>query len=88
MGDYIERKRVIDLITSRYECPEICEKEINEIPSADVAPVVYGRWLNITKARIDTTGICAVCGEESVWRTKNATYANCPNCGAKMYKED
>ena len=39
----IERKRVIDLITSRYECPEICAQEINEISAADVAPVVHGR---------------------------------------------
>lgn len=40
MAEYIEREAVIDLITRRYENPEICTKEINSIPAADVAPVV------------------------------------------------
>lgn len=40
MAEYIKRKAVIDLITRRYENPEICTKEINSIPAADVAPVV------------------------------------------------
>lgn len=40
MGEYIKREAVIDLITRRYENPEICTQEINSIPAADVAPVV------------------------------------------------
>ena len=40
MAEYIEREAVIDLITCRYENPEICTQEINSIPAADVAPVV------------------------------------------------
>ena len=40
MDEYIKRKAVIDLITRRYEKPEICTQEINSIPAADVAPVV------------------------------------------------
>ena len=40
MPEYIKRKAVIDLITRRYENPEICTQEINSIPAADVAPVV------------------------------------------------
>ena len=40
MAEYIKRKAVIDLITRRYENPEICTQEINSIPAADVAPVV------------------------------------------------
>ena len=39
MAEYIKRKTVIDLITRRYENPEICTKEINSIPTADVAPI-------------------------------------------------
>lgn len=42
MAEYIKREAVIDLITRRYENPEICTQEINSIPAADVAPVV--RW--------------------------------------------
>lgn len=40
MPEYIEREAVIDLITRRYENPEICTQEINSIPAADVVPVV------------------------------------------------
>ena len=40
MAEYIEREAVIDLITRRYENPEICTQEINSIPAADVALVV------------------------------------------------
>lgn len=45
MADYIERDAVVDLITRRYENPEICTQEINSIPAAAVAPVVHGRWI-------------------------------------------
>ena len=40
IDEYIKRKTVIDLITRRYENPEICTQEINSIPAADVVPVV------------------------------------------------
>lgn len=49
MKDYIERAAVIDLITRRYELPELCTHEINSIPSADVVEVVRCRdckWFN------------------------------------------
>lgn len=39
MAEYIEREAVIDLITRRYENPEICTQEINSISAANVAPV-------------------------------------------------
>lgn len=39
MDEYVKRKSVIDLITRRYENPEICTQEINSIPAADVATV-------------------------------------------------
>lgn len=34
MAEYIKREAVIDLITRRYENPEICTQEINSIPAA------------------------------------------------------
>lgn len=40
MKEYIERAAVIDLITRRYELPELCTHEINSIPAADVVEVV------------------------------------------------
>ena len=43
MKEYIEREAVIELITSRYENPEICTAEVKSIPAADVATVVRCR---------------------------------------------
>lgn len=40
MDKYLKQEAVIDLITRRYENPEICTQEINSIPAADVVPVV------------------------------------------------
>ena len=45
IAEYIERAVVIDLITRRYENPEICTQEINSIPAADVAPVLHAQWI-------------------------------------------
>ena len=57
-------------------------KSIKEAPAADVAPVVPGRWL------INSDGYypyCSECKEEP----KNGIMTHyCPNCGAKMDKED
>ena len=85
MDEYIKRGAVIDLITRRYENPEICTQEINSIPAADVAPVVHGRWINaypdIEPNPLFMYGICSNCGLEQGLSDK-LNY--CPNCGAKM----
>lgn len=57
MAEYIKREAMIDLITRRYENPEICTQEINSIPVADVAPVVRCRDC----AHLFGT-LCTVCG--------------------------
>ena len=78
MAEYIEREAVIDLITRRYENPEICTQEINSIPAADVAPVVHAQWIE------DESGIiiCPECKRGYNLVPKFTNY--CPACGAKM----
>lgn len=58
---------------------------IDEIPAADVVPVVHGRWEN-------GNPICPVCGEDKfkdldadIWCDWLPPF--CPNCGAKMDEE-
>ena len=75
MAEYIEREAVIDLITHRYENPEICTQEINSIPAADVAPVVHGRWYY----HDDGVITCSECGNAE---SSDSYY--CGYCGAKM----
>ena len=58
-------------------------------PTADVAPVVHGRW---TKTEDDYYGLnivkCSVCREEWCFEVEDdvfdLNYHYCPNCGAKM----
>ena len=88
MAEYIEREAVIDLITRRYENPEICTQEINSIPAADVAPVVYGRWEFLGPNRLIKECMCGTC---SVCKVRSKYIVNtmlCPNCGAIMEGSD
>lgn len=67
MDEYIERAVVIDLITRRYENPEICTQEINSIPAADVAPVVWCKdCKHLVALNVNGKGIptCRVSGME------------------------
>ena len=76
--EYIEREAVIDLITRRYENPEICKAEINAIPAADVAPVRHARW----ERTADGAALCTACKRKM--NPSQYGYAFCNLCGAKM----
>ena len=81
MDEYIKRKTAIDLITRRYENPEICTQEINSIPAADVAPVVHGRWISFLGGdhiMPERYYRCSRCG-----RVESSRQPYC-HCGAKM----
>ena len=82
MKEYIERAAVIDLITRRYEQPELCTYEINSIPAADVVEVRHGRWV-FEPGKIP---YCSECKEYSDDGDKGATI--CPWCGARMGKKE
>lgn len=63
------------------------EAIVNEIPAADVAPVVHGRWVNVLLHRekpIRMDALCALC---SNCKKESDRTAFCPHCGAKMDKE-
>lgn len=86
MAEYIEREAAIESIMS--EPPDAhyqswYAEKINEIPAADVAPVVHGRWEWIGPYRYNDDGMigtCSVCKE----RLRLFAYNYCPNCGARM----
>lgn len=90
MAEYIEREAVIDLITRRYENPEICTQEINSIPAANVAPVVHGRWISWEEAGNFVPSPdrheCSVCHDAAQVLVNGFELLSdyCPNCGAKM----
>ena len=78
MKEYIEREALLEEDFT-YKCINIddisvIEKLIKNVPTADVAPVVHGEWINH-----NTYVECPLCGAMPYHRS-----AYCPNCGAKM----
>ena len=91
MSDYIKREDALDIVAHNNVHGEITLNRydkiidgIYEIPSADVAPVRHGRWIEHYKSDAPPTlkerWICSWCGNV---QTYGAT-GYCPNCGARM----
>lgn len=90
MDEYIKR----DALITKFKEMELGEHGLAErlfadgvyavivaFPSADVAPVVHGRW--VTHYRSGTPvadGYVSTCCD--MWNNRKSDY--CPNCGAKM----
>ena len=65
------------------------ERDVRDMPAADVAPVVHGKWLRVDDDWNSLTTIqCPICSEEWCFETDDdvslLNYTYCPNCGAKM----
>ena len=91
MAEYIERKQALDLIESAATwgwSENRIYDEMQDIPAADVAPVVHGRWDDSGRYTFpsgSTAVRCTNCGcalTESEYHLNNWNY--CPVCGAKM----
>ena len=63
-------------------------KEYEDALSADVAPVVHGRW-EYDEPTINTYGMvkCTVCNWWSIDPYVSIVYHYCPNCGARMAED-
>lgn len=77
---------LIPELLSRAEAAE-ARAEVAEKKAADVAPVVHGEWVGSNNEEICLTVKCSVCGmSQPLWAKRD--YKFCPDCGAKMDKED
>ena len=78
MAEYID----CDAFEAKYLCcgylPEMSEEDFDRFPTADVAPVTHGEWIE------DDYGYnhCSACGWE--WDEPESVTPYCPHCGAKM----
>ena len=96
MHEYIEREAAVK-VAEKYGLAngsalgrhtglaDCIASEIADIPAADVAPVVHGRWVGCGKSGTPTYenyGTCSVCGEDAEIYTEHRNY--CHNCGADM----
>lgn len=84
MSEYIERQEVYSEI-NKLPLTEDAAMEIlwaiDDIPTADVAPVVHGYWAK-EKTDVIVSWKCSACCDCFYLDEPNAKY--CPNCGAKM----
>ena len=89
MTVYIKREDAIDAVLDvYYNTPDIdlsggrLEAAILNIPAADVAEVRHGRWLCVD-TDAEQFFLCNRCMKKEYWESNY-----CPNCGAKMDKEE
>ena len=95
MKEYIERAAAVKKFENyRRDCEEEnderaaqifedCVSELMALPAADVAEVRHGRWIENT--------FCSCCGgfdEDDKGNIIQSFHNYCPNCGARMDKED
>ena len=86
---YIDRELAFDMITdlagmattkAAYAAIWKSAKQLNKVPTADVAPVRHGHWVK-EKPDVLIHWHCSVCKNCYYLDEPNANY--CPNCGAK-----
>lgn len=92
--EYIERETALEkVIEVKHHDPELSgvvlhryikEIDLKDIPAADVVPVVHGEW--IERALRPTCSLCGFSG--SLIDAPISPFKYCPNCGAKMDKEE
>lgn len=95
MAEYICKEAILDDLEKEIEAGNIALDEdvwinkglriairdIKDIKTADVQPVMFARWIDL-----DNRILCSGCGAgyDNANEVKCRTYIFCPNCGAKM----
>ena len=101
MSDYIKREDAIKAFDPKqrqdWYTPWIVET-LEDLPSADVAPVRHGMWVDVDRMQMhDLHGVltwgnsfkCTECQFKTfAVEGHMAQYRYCPNCGARMDEED
>nr|DAV50071.1 MAG TPA: DNA-directed RNA polymerase II subunit [Caudoviricetes sp.] len=85
MAKYIRAVEAAEKVEGTFKIPMADLVDIfAEIPAADVAPVVHGRWIkdDFLSDDVNNAEKCSQCGELIGWFGNLPNY--CPNCGAKM----
>lgn len=93
MDEYVKRAAIMEFPIRKDHCDKERANEhfifgvesvleyVENLPAADVAPVVHGRW--VKHYRSGTTvaeGYVSTCCD--MWNNRKSDY--CPNCGARM----
>lgn len=81
MAEYIEKDKAINTVFEAFADGRSAYIAIEAIPAADVQPVRHGQWIPV-----DEMEDAFDCSECDAMVSKRLNY--CPNCGAKMDKEE
>lgn len=103
MAEYIEREKVYEMLNSLGGCGAEPESwadgwdkaidtaiaELNKIPTADVRPIIHGKWIELPRTRISNLVDfkCSVCGG-NMCMSDDCELEWCGRCGAKMDGKD
>mgnify|MGYP002709852353 CR=1 FL=1 len=101
MSKYIDRESAISLIKQyghdaidggRYSLDTVDDlvelaNRIEALPSADVVPVVHGRWISKNPHGYEWTFVCSNCGYVDGYPF-NDRHNYCPHCGATMDEKE
>lgn len=89
MKEYIEKAVALEALSkSGVTCNMRAHKIVASIQAADVVEVRHGRWIKPVPG--DGENYCSVCKAEQLWFYGYGYLESnyCPNCGARMEKED
>ena len=87
MAEYIEREVALRVAHIMRPEDKRLGAEMANIPAADVAPVVHGRWVEYPVAHYFKCSECRYTvpyRKAAVMVDGKRAYKYCPNCGAKM----
>lgn len=93
MAEYINKDAtvgILEAMSRNADCEcikkrlEKAAKRVSTIPTADVAPVVRGRWEFLGPNRLIGECMCGTCSVCKIRSKYIVNTALCPNCGAKM----
>lgn len=92
MDEYIKREQALKLLENAQAwnwSMDTLYDEMKDLPSADVAPVVHGKW-EFEPETINTYSVlkCSKCGWWTLDLSVDGSYHHCPNCGVKLDLED
>lgn len=85
MPEYLEKEAFKSWTKENITKNPMILKAIDYAPSADAEPVRHGHWTEtvIPEEVPDYDCVCSLCGKSGL-----PIYNFCPNCGAKMDKEE
>ena len=101
MAEYIEKKRAVDELTrialqvadSKTRTVAKCISAVELLPTAEVEPVQQGQWEGSADGYANGVLVydmwrCSECGFDADGAEEKPEWKFCPNCGARMDKEN